>query len=430
MPQLRSSLGSSLVRVFLVASLSACAPGGKGDAARSASESAPREVRTALVRHEDWERSVPAVGELAPYERVTLAAKVPGRLESLAADRGDEVKRGQVLATLESLDYELRARAAEAAVSSARAVLGLPAASADGTDGDAGGPDKGDADKVEADNTAAVRLARAELERVRLDRERSVALARDGVDSQALVDRNEADFRAAESRLQEAYELVETRRAALAQRRAELEIARAQLAETRIEAPFDGRVVARLTATGAYLAIGAPVLELVRIDPLRLVLDVSEREAALVRAGQSVRARVEGWPQELTGVVGRLAPALARDSRALVVEIEVHAPEALLRPGAFAQGRVVVAAAEPALTLPSAAVVSFAGLDKAYVVRDGRTEERRLTLGRREAARVEVLGGLAEGEEVVLAPDKLGGGVAVRVANATSPTSPTAPTKK
>ena len=67
------------------------------------------------------------------------------------------------------------------------------------------------------------------------------------------------------------------------------------------------------------------------------------------------------------------------------------------------------------LTLPLAALVSFAGLDKAYVVKDGKSVERRLTLGRREAERVEVLAGLAAGEDVVLSPGKLGGGAAVRV---------------
>jgi RND family efflux transporter MFP subunit len=357
-------------------------------------------VRVALVQLAPWERSVPAVGELEGYERVQVATKVPGRLAELSADRGDAVKRGDVMATLEAREYVLRVQAAEAAVAASRALLGL----SDGAD-----------DALEPESTSAVRLARAELERARLERERASALAREGVDSQAVSDRAEADHRAAESRLQEAFELVAARRATLAQRRAELEIARAQLEETRIEAPFDGRVVARLSGVGAYLPVGEALLELVRTDPLRLVLSVGERDGALVHVGQEVRARVEGQAAEIAGAVARLGPALLRESRALVVEVDVPDPEARLRPGLFAEARIVVAPDEGVLVLPVEALVSFAGLDKAYVVRAGKSEERRLTVGRREEARIEVLSGLAAGEEVVLSPGNLGGGETLRV---------------
>jgi RND family efflux transporter MFP subunit len=414
------SHSSSFRFLALAAGLAACAPEPTLPGARAASESAPVEVRTTLVALASFERSVPALGELAPYERVVLATKVPGRLAELRVDRGDEVVRGAVLAALEAREYELRVRAAEAAVTSARALLGLAAAPGDGPEADAVALDAVALDVVDPEATAAVRLARAELERARLERERTAALAREGVDSQALADRAEADYRAAESRLQEAFELVAARRAALAQRRAELEIARAQLAETRIEAPFDGAVVARLTATGAYLAIGAPVLELVRLDAPRLVLEVGERDAVRVRVGQSVRARLAGTEGELAGRVTRLAPALARDGRALVVEAELDGLDLFggaLRPGAFAEVRLVVEPAAQALALPIEAVVSFAGLDKAFVVRGERVEERRLSLGQRAGEHVEVLSGLAAGDEVVLAPGKLTTGARVRVVN-------------
>jgi membrane fusion protein (multidrug efflux system) len=149
---------------------------------------------------------------------------------------------------------------------------------------------------------------------------------------------------------------------------------------------------------------------------LRLVLEVGERDAGLVRLGQSVRAHVEGLDTELGGTIARIAPALAAQSRTLIVEVEVPAGDARLRTGAFVEARIVVAPDERVLALPVEALLSFAGLDKVFVVRDGKSEERRVVLGRREPARVEVLSGLAAGEEVVLSPGKLGGGVALRVA--------------
>jgi len=361
----------------------------------------PVEVRTAPVERVGFERSVAAAGELLPHERARLATKVPGRVAELLVDRGDEVREGDVLARLEEREFAVRVRAAEAAVGTARAVLGLP--EADG------------GDELDPEATSAVRLARAQLERARLALERSRQLASEGFDSKSVLDTAEADFRTAEARLQEAFELVAARRATLAQRRAELDIARTQLAETRILAPFDGRIEARRTATGAYLAVGDDLFEVVRTSPLRLVLEVSERDAGPVRVGQLVRARVTGVEEELSGPIRRLSPALALDSRALLAEVELANPEGRLRAGAFAEGRIVVDPAEEALGVPPEAVTSFAGLSKALVVEDGVARERRLELGRRTTERVEVRAGLAEGERVVLAPGKLAPGSPVKV---------------
>jgi RND family efflux transporter MFP subunit len=377
---------------------------GSGQAAHPATAAVVPEVHTALVETSGWERSVTAVGELAPFERTILATKVPGRLAKIAVDRGDLVKSGQLVAQLEAREYEMRVRAAEAAVGAARAVLGLPPADGEATE-----------DSVDPETTSAVRLAQALLERTRLDCERARKLAQSGVDSQSVLDAAQAEQRAAESRLQEAYELVSARRATLAQRKAELEIARAQLEETSIEAPYDGRVERRLVSTGAYLATGDSLCELVRVEPLRVVLEIGERDAAEVRLGQTARVQVASGAAELSGPIVRLAPALSRDGRTLTAELELPNPGGAVRAGGFVEARVVTATDQAAPSVPLEAIATFAGLDKAFVVKDGVCAERRLRLGRRTAGRVEVLDGLTPGERVVLAPKDLGPGSAVRV---------------
>src|SRR5881628_734782 len=75
-------------------------------------------------------------------------------------------------------------------------------------------------------------------------------------------------------------------RSQLAQRRAEVEIARKQLADTVIHAPFDGAIQSRLASPGEYLAAGTPVVTIVRTDPLRLRVEAPERQSALIRTGQ------------------------------------------------------------------------------------------------------------------------------------------------
>jgi membrane fusion protein (multidrug efflux system) len=100
-----------------------------------------------------------------------------------------------------------------------------------------------------------------------------------------------------------------------------------------------------------------------------------------------------------------------------------------LRAGAFADARIVVAPEEDALAVPLEAVVSFAGLDKVFVVRDGVVEERRITLGRRAGDRAEVLAGLEEGEAVVLAPGRLRSGARVRAAELPARADPAPPAR-
>jgi RND family efflux transporter MFP subunit len=191
-------------------------------------------------------------------------------------------------------------------------------------------------------------------------------------------------------------------------------LAREQLAATVLRAPFAGRIRERPATIGQYLAAGTPVVTLVRVHPLRLRLEVPEREAASVRARQPVRVTVEGDPTVYTGRLVRLSPAISEDNRTLLVEAEVPNDPPRLRPGAFARADIVVDSATPALLVPASAVVSFAGIDKLFAVEHDRAVERRVTLGRRAGDLVEILDGVKAGEPVVLQPGTLVAGDAVR----------------
>src|SRR3970282_2242097 len=117
-------------------------------------------------------------------------------------------------------------------------------------------------------------------------------------------------------------------------------------------------------AVGAYLAAGAPVVTVVKLHPLRLRLAVPEREAAGVRVGQPVLVAVEGASGEHRGRVARISPAISEQSRTLMVEAEVPNEGAALRPGAFAKAEIVLAGDLRVVTVPAAAIVTFAGVEK------------------------------------------------------------------
>jgi RND family efflux transporter MFP subunit len=367
----------------------------------AASPAPPRQVQVLEAVEQRVARTVVATGTLAAEDQVVVGTKVPGRLAEIAVDMGTPVRRGQVVARLDASDYRLRVAQAEAALQQARVRLGLPAT---GTD-----------ERVDLEQTSIVRQARAVLEEAKLTRDRSLKLMEQDLIARALLDTAEANLKVAEGRYHDALEEVRNRQALLSQRRSELELARQQLADTAMASPIDGAVAVKQASVGEYLAAGAPVATVVRLHPLRLRVNVPEREAADVRTGQAVRLTVEGDPTVYRGRVVRLSPIVQEQNRTLSVEAEVPNERAVLKPGAFARADIVTQASEPVIRVPTSALVTFAGIEKLLVVRQGKIVEVRVQTGRRANDSVEIVGGLKPGEHVVLQPGNLAPGQAVVV---------------
>jgi len=318
--------------LFCLSLLAACkqgnltaAPAGKGGAGGPSLPS--KQVGLVNSEARKLARTVTAPGTLAADEQATLSFKVAGRLNQLKVDLGTSVRKGQTIGQLETSDFNGRLQQAEAALQQARVRLGLQP--------------QGDSDRIETENTALVRQARALLEEARLNLERGQQLVRQGIQSKAELDRVDSAFKVADSRYQDAVEEVRNRQAVLLQRRSEVALAQQQLVETTLLAPFDGAVREKRASMGEYLAAGTPVVTLVRLHPLRLRVEVPEREALGIRAGQSVRVTVEGEEgQDYSGRVARLSPAFQEQSRTLIIEAEVDNQQGKLRPGSFAKAEI------------------------------------------------------------------------------------------
>lgn len=359
-----------------------------------------RQVKVGRVTEIPFGTSVTVTGTLAAKDEATLSVKVPGRLQAIAVDLGSVVRRGQVVAQVEPQDYRLRVQQSEAALQQARARLGLA-------------PD-GSSDRVDAEQTGAVREARAVLEQARAARQRTVTLVEQGVISRAEYETANANFKVAESRYQDAVEEIRNRQALLAQRRSELAMARQALADTAVVAPFDGLVQERQASVGEYLGASAPVVTIVRVNPLRFRGEVPERDAATIRQGQPIRVTVEGDRGLYAGRIVRLSPTLNQQNRVLVVEAEIANPGSL-RPGGFARAEIVTDDASMAVTVPSNSIVTFAGIEKVLTVNGGKAQEKPVTTGRRTGEWTEVLSGVDVGEAVILDPGNLQSGAAVNV---------------
>lgn len=367
----------------------------------AAKESAPRSVQTLVLARTAIPEVISANGELFAEESATLSTKVPGRVLKIAVDLGSTVRAGDLIAELEKDDYQFRVRQAEALVEQTRARLGIPGQSDD---------------RVTAERTAMVQQAQAALNEADVVYRTTDGLAREGIISKVDLEKALMRRQGAEAAYQSALSEVMLLRNQLAERRAQLDLARQQLKDSTVLAPFEGAITRRQASQGEYLGVNAPVVTLVRQHPLRVRLEVPERQAARVRRGQRIDLRLEGSAMGRSGRVVRMSPAIEAQNRSLLIEGEIPNQDGVLRPGSFVEGSIVVDPDAAGIAVPRAAVASFAGIERAYVVVDGVLEDRVLKTGRRLSGdRIEVLEGLSAGDRLVVkAGDRMAKGQRVK----------------
>ncbi len=366
----------------------------------SAASLPAKQVKLAKSESRRLTQTVTAPGTLAADEQATLSFKVAGRVSEIKVDLGSQARKGQVIAVLETTEFKVRLQQAEAALQQARVRLGLPP--------------QGNDDRIDPENTSLARQARALLEEAKSNRERTVQLVNQGIQSKAELDRVESAFKVADSRFQDALEEVRNRQGVLLQRRSELAIAQQQLVETTLYAPFDGAVRERRASLGEYLNAGGPVATIVRLHPLRLRVETPEREAQGIKVGHSVRVLVEGDQQFYSGRVARLSPAFQEQSRTLIIEAEVDNQQGKLRPGSFARAEIQTSMTSDVVMVPASAIVTFAGIQKVFSVKDNKAVEKTVVVGRREGDWV-VVEGVDAGAPVVLSPGNLVSGQPVLI---------------
>ena len=380
---------STVASGLLVLLLAGCGGGGPAPARAAA---APRTVQLHQVGTAELPRTIAVTGTLAAQEELVLGLQVGGRLQQLAVDVGDRVEAGALLAALDLRDFELELQRATAALATAFAKLGRA--------------DSDELVQVDLETLAPVKEAQAVLREAQLQRERMVTMVQEQLRPPAELDSADAALAVALSRLQRARDEARTQVAEALQRRIELQQAQKRLADASLRAPWPGRIAARQATAGQVLAAGAPVLTLLRTDPLRLRLPVPERLAAGIAEGQRVDFTVDGGAGAELGRVARLGAGVDRVNGTLLVEAAVQNPTGRLLPGGFCRARIVVAESEPVVVVPRSAVVAFAGVERVFTVEPGKDGAAKakgvlVDLGRTVGDQVEVLSGLVPGAKVV-----------------------------
>jgi membrane fusion protein (multidrug efflux system) len=183
---------------------------------------------------------------------------------------------------------------------------------------------------------------------------------------------------------------------------------RALIEKKRIRAPFAGRLGILRVDLGEYLTPGAAIVPLETLDPIFAEFNLPERELARITKGQAIEVRVQAYPQErFSGEITAIDPGVNVGNRSFRLQAVLANPDQRLRPGMFADVRVLLPQKEGVLTIPDTAISYAPYGDSVFLIEQqgekSTAVRRQIETGGTRGGRVEVLSGLSEGEQVVSA---------------------------
>ena len=185
--------------------------------------------------------------------------------------------------------------------------------------------------------------------------------------------------------------------------RANVALARARLDKTVIRAPFDGEIGLRTVSVGDYVTAGQDLVTLQALRQLKVDFRIPELYLSQITAGQRLNVAVDALPDRTwTAQVTAISPLVDVSGRALVMRAVVDNADGVLRPGMFARVNLLLAET-PALLVPETALAPRDNRHYVYRVRGETVEEVAVRIGQRRGGQVEVLEGLADGDQVVTA---------------------------
>ena len=303
-------------------------------------------------------------GTLNADEEVTVSSEVDGIIRQIKVEEGSLVNKGSLLIEINEIDYMLDSKRSE----------------------------------------AALKQAEANLDNAQAEYKRQEALYKE-----ELVTKQQFD---------DITTKVALAKAALDGAKATLAISREKLTRTKIYSPLNGAVKEKKVSVGDYVRNGTPLLQLIRVNPLKLNFTVSEKDAASIKIGQEVAFSVDSYPaKQFKGKVSLFYPNVEEKTRTLQAEALVNNSDRLLKPGFFARTLIYTSAPREVVLAPITALLYDNSVIRIFVVEGNKARERVIKIGGKYGESVEVLEGLKELEQiVVVGQNNLSEGVKINVA--------------
>lgn len=383
-------------------------------------------------------RASTRIGTVQPYEEADLYAKVSGYLSKLHVDYGDRVKKGQLLVELDDPEVLKDAERAEADLHQAQAAVVQTEAALESA--------KADREAL----SSAVEQAEAEVERyvsMRAYHEKKLARYQDLVQKQAipqqLADEEEESLDStkasvsvarkailnAKAQLLAAVARVKKAEADILEAKANVEVAQAKLdranvfvSYTKILAPYDGVITKRNFFPGAFIRSASeggliPLLTVARTNKVRVVTQVPDSDVPFTDVGDDAEISLDALPGKIfKAKVSRFAETEDPTSRTMHTEIDIDNPDNLIRAGMYGTAKIILDRPLKSSTLPSTCLAgeSKGGKADVYVIKDGKAKKTRVEIGADDGIRVEITSGLGEKDRVILNPQSVTDGIAVR----------------
>lgn len=182
---------------------------------------------------------------------------------------------------------------------------------------------------------------------------------------------------------------------------ADIKLLEAQLAKTRIRAPFSGIIGLRYVSEGAFISPNSVIATLYNINPAKIEFSVAGRYSTQVKVGQKIKFIIENDNREFDGTVYAIEPQIDPNTRSLKIRALADNSKGLLLPGQFVRVELILETINNAILIPSQAVIPVMNGHKVYVKEGGKSKEVVVQTGIRTNLELEILSGLKTGDTLI-----------------------------
>lgn len=197
---------------------------------------------------------------------------------------------------------------------------------------------------------------------------------------------------------QESYDQIKTELQTI---QADINLAKARIAETELRAPFDGTIGLRYVSEGSYTNSSTKIARLIKIKPIKLEFSVPERYADEIEIGYPVSFTVDGSDKTYEAKVYAIDPKIDLDTRTIVLRALYPNINEELKPGRYAGVTMLLSRTENAIAIPTEALVPEMEGEIVYVYRNGKAEVVKVTTGLRTESQIQITGGLNFGDTLL-----------------------------
>ncbi|MGW8181183.1 MAG: efflux RND transporter periplasmic adaptor subunit [bacterium] len=303
----------------------------------------------AAVKVEDVTETLELTGTVEPWDEFSISSEIRGTVVTIHRDEGDWVKKGDLLLELDKSKLELQLKTRK----------------------------------------ADLRRAEVELDFSRKRLDRAQALLEKGAISQSDVDNLEEQVNLSDSSLEMA--------------RLAIESVEEDLTDTQLFAPATGQISHRFVSLGATVNPAAVLFNLIQLEPIKVLTEITEPYIAEIRAGQPVELQFDAFKDEkFVGRVHKIQPVATAESRAFPLEISLGNSRRRIQAGMVARISLRGKVYANALVVPLESVVNVEGNDFVFVVEEGRAHRRPIGIQERIGDWAIIDAGVAPGEKVVI----------------------------